>query len=61
MMLRNTLVLMAMGACEPGPSSNWCINVAGKACSTTTNRRCFDPGYCEWYFCRCIGSIWECI
>ncbi|MFP2905861.1 hypothetical protein ACLESD_12545 [Pyxidicoccus sp. 3LFB2] len=46
--------------CEPGPSSNWCQNVDGKACSTTVNRRCYIPNYCEWLFCRCTGGIWVC-
>ncbi|EPX58477.1 hypothetical protein D187_003949 [Cystobacter fuscus DSM 2262] len=46
--------------CEPGPSSNWCENVAGKACSTTVSRRCYLPNYCEWLYCRCIGGTWQC-
>ncbi|WP_426752350.1 hypothetical protein [Myxococcus sp. Y35] len=46
--------------CEPGPSSNWCQNVAGAACSTTINRRCYLPNYCEWFYCRCINGAWEC-
>jgi hypothetical protein len=46
--------------CEPGPSTQWCENVAGKACSTTINRRCYIPNYCEWMYCRCIGGTWQC-
>ncbi|NVI97958.1 hypothetical protein HV824_07470 [Myxococcus sp. AM009] len=47
--------------CEPGPSSNWCQNVAGKACSTNVNRRCYIPNYCEWSLCRCIEGAWQCL
>ncbi|NMO18942.1 hypothetical protein HPC49_18425 [Pyxidicoccus fallax] len=47
-------------ACEPGPSSQWCENVANMACSTTINRRCYIPNYCEWLYCRCIGGVWQC-
>jgi hypothetical protein len=46
--------------CEPGPSSQWCQNVAGKACTATTNRRCYIPNYCEWALCRCTGGTWQC-
>ncbi|MDC0710781.1 hypothetical protein POL68_20055 [Stigmatella sp. ncwal1] len=47
-------------SCEPGPPSNFCDNVAGKACSTTATRRCYLPNYCEWFFCRCINGTWTC-
>ncbi|NVJ07739.1 hypothetical protein HUW63_21155 [Myxococcus sp. AM001] len=47
--------------CEPGPSSNWCQNVEGKACSTNVNRRCYIPNYCEWSLCRCIEGTWQCL
>ncbi|MCE9667062.1 hypothetical protein LY474_04470 [Myxococcus stipitatus] len=46
--------------CEPGPSSQWCQNVIGAACSTTVNRRCYLPNYCEWFYCRCIDGAWQC-
>ncbi len=55
-----TVETQEQNLCEPGPSSQWCQNVAGKACSTTVNRRCYIPNYCEWMFCRCIGGVWQC-
>ncbi|AEI67418.1 hypothetical protein [Corallococcus macrosporus] len=50
----------AQNMCEPGPSSNWCQNVAGTACTAPGNRRCYIPNYCEWSFCRCIEGAWQC-
>lgn len=47
-------------ACEAGPPSNFCQNVEGKACSTTSTRRCYVPNYCEWFFCRCTNGAWAC-
>jgi hypothetical protein len=45
--------------CAPGPSSQWCQNVQGKACPTPgTTRRCYIPNYCEWMMCICEGGVW---
>ncbi|ACY13896.1 hypothetical protein [Haliangium ochraceum] len=44
--------------CNPGPSSNWCQNVEGTSCSSSTFRRCFIPGYCEWAACTCNNGVW---
>lgn len=46
--------------CEPGPPSNWCQNVQGTSCSSTTFRRCYLPNYCEWMVCLCEGGSWNC-
>lgn len=46
--------------CEPGPPSNWCQNVHGTACTSTTFRRCYLPNYCEWMICQCEGGAWNC-
>lgn len=46
--------------CEPGPPSNWCQNVDGTSCSSSTFRRCYLPNYCEWMICMCEGGSWNC-
>lgn len=46
--------------CNPGPSSQWCENVGGKACTANTSRRCYVPNYCEWFVCRCTNGTWQC-